>query len=649
VTDSLVALRETRDRQEVGQCGRVRGTRLRLIQLVRSWRTAVRLTGKLHYRFLPTILLLVAGPPLAAQAPEAAEIRTIEVEYRIGDASDVYLIWGVDDWQMVDFALWPADISVKENALHTKLRKNGDVYTVNLQIPAGSALRYEFVIRISAPRARDDEFVWDGDHLSAKDRISRSTSLWRLRNAPLISFLVFLAVGTGGSFACWLLVQQIFFPRIGRARAALLFCTNVVPVVLLVLGAEAYLRYSGFVTISYAEPKRHEFGPDPENDFVTDPLLGWIVDPLRPDINPQGFRQKKDFSTVDRESDRIRAMVLGDSFTWGVNVAAEENLVSHLEAALGENYDVFNLSAPGWGFENMFAAYQKYKITLDPDIVLLAYIREDVLRILRGGHPNFQVSADGVQYRNGLSEAEESMNAMAEASFVAGLLLKEFYFVPRAQRTAAAIIRDVMDDVRSNGGQFLGVLLPVPPTGRYTRSLRNRYIDLDSLIDRSELQFLDLTGHLQKQADWQTSLYLDDSGTHFTDGGNRHVARYLADVIRSLGLSSIRTGRAARRARPGELRPVRFQFERGWTNRNISLVWGINGWERAPIGLVPDGSQFANKVTYSPMTVKEGIPELTLRLPAGTTVDYNFQVTNDDGKVLYYDNNKNIDYHVLVK
>ena len=642
--DCLVALQEIHERD-----GRNGSLRCRFIDMIRDSVVGCRFPGMSWRWLLALALLLTACGASAAQTPAAGEIRTVEVEYRISDARDIYLIWGMNDWQLVDEAHWPADTRVKENALHTKLKKAGNVYSVTLQLPADSSLRYGFMIRKSEPRSQDDEYVWDGDHTSSENRISRSTSLWRLKNAPLLSFLVFLAVGTGGLLALWLLVQRIFLPRMGMVRAAFLFGTNVMPVIVFVLLAEGYLRYSGFSTITIDPPKRHEFGPDPENDFIPDPLLGWIVDPLRPDINAEGSRQKKDFSTVDRSSDRIRVMVLGDSFVWGVNVEAEENLVSHLETELGDKFDVFNLSAPGWGFEHMFGAYQKYKARLDPDIVMLAYIKDDILRILRGGNPNFHVAADGVQYRNGLSETEKSMNVVSDASLVAGFVLKEFYFVPKAQKTAAAIVEDIMDDVRSNGGEFFGVFFPVLPTGQYARSLTNRYTDLDSLIDRSELRFLDLTEHIRKEPDWQTVLYLDDPGTHFTDAGNRHVARYLADAIRSVDVSGIRAGRASRQAGRAELQTVRFLFEHGWADENVSLVWGINGWKRAPMELIPDGSLFADNVTYTPMKLTNGLPELTLRFPSGTTVDYNFQVTGDDGKVLYYDNNKNIDYHLLVK
>lgn len=59
----------------------------------------------------------------------------------------------------------------------------------------------------------------------------------------------------------------------------------------------------------------------------------------------------------------------------------------------------------------------------------------------------------------------------------------------------------------------------------------------------------------------------------------------------------------------------------------VSLVWGVNGWQQAPEDLRPADTEIINKVMYTPMKRKGGIFVATLRVPAGTVIDYGFLIT----------------------
>lgn len=92
-------------------------------------------------------------------------------------------------------------------------------------------------------------------------------------------------------------------------------------------------------------------------------------------------------------------MVLGDWFTFGVYVEEPKTLPAHLATQLGEGFELFNVSSPGWGVDQMYLAYRKFVEVLDPDVVVLVYINDDVRRAfeseIEGEKPSFLSTREG--------------------------------------------------------------------------------------------------------------------------------------------------------------------------------------------------------------------------------------------------------------
>jgi hypothetical protein len=76
-------------------------------------------------------------------------------------------------------------------------------------------------------------------------------------------------------------------------------------------------------------------------------------------------------------------MILGDSFMWGAGVSAAESVPGLLQSWARDTRLVFNLGVPGWGIDQMYLAYQRYKDKLNPHIVMLVFIDDDIMRVLQ--------------------------------------------------------------------------------------------------------------------------------------------------------------------------------------------------------------------------------------------------------------------------
>jgi hypothetical protein len=97
-------------------------------------------------------------------------------------------------------------------------------------------------------------------------------------------------------------------------------------------------------------------------------------------INGAGFR---DHEAVEARDDRLRILVLGDSFAEGLQVDQEAGFPALLERELGARgvrAEVVNASVAGWGTDNQLLFYVRDGWRYRPDVVLLAFFTgNDVL------------------------------------------------------------------------------------------------------------------------------------------------------------------------------------------------------------------------------------------------------------------------------
>lgn len=96
-------------------------------------------------------------------------------------------------------------------------------------------------------------------------------------------------------------------------------------------------------------------------------------------INGQGYR---DHELAPRRPGELRILAIGDSFTFGTNVADDEPYPQVLEALLAADgtrpVEVINTGVPGWGPVQYAAFYEHEGRALAPDLVLVGlYVGND--------------------------------------------------------------------------------------------------------------------------------------------------------------------------------------------------------------------------------------------------------------------------------
>jgi lysophospholipase L1-like esterase len=101
-------------------------------------------------------------------------------------------------------------------------------------------------------------------------------------------------------------------------------------------------------------------------------------------VNAHGFRDR---AFGPRRPGVFRILVLGDSVTFGHGQPVEVTYVRRLEAALaaaGYRVEVLNAGIPGWSTYQQRRFYADEGGGLDPDLVLVGFVLNDVTEIQRG-------------------------------------------------------------------------------------------------------------------------------------------------------------------------------------------------------------------------------------------------------------------------
>lgn len=155
------------------------------------------------------------------------------------------------------------------------------------------------------------------------------------------------------------------------------------------------------------EPFRGDAERDPFVFFDHDPDLGWDLVPGARDrhktsefdiairISEEGLRSDRVYGTAPDFGVR-RAVVLGDSFTFGHGVEVEEGWVARVESA-DDALGMVNLAVTGYGVDQMVLRLEdrsegqsEGELAFSPDLVIAAIFLADVFRVAEGDHIGYQ-------------------------------------------------------------------------------------------------------------------------------------------------------------------------------------------------------------------------------------------------------------------
>jgi hypothetical protein len=125
-----------------------------------------------------SLLMGLRLPQMFTQPAEAGAAKlavVVDIRYENLQASEVFLIWGINGWQPVSADLRPAGTTLDEKGLmKTPLQLENGTFTGQLLVPTWSLLEYGFTITAAQDGQAVD--IWDGSdayqlNLTESDRV----------------------------------------------------------------------------------------------------------------------------------------------------------------------------------------------------------------------------------------------------------------------------------------------------------------------------------------------------------------------------------------------------------------------------------------------------------------------------------------------
>ena len=126
--------------------------------------------------------------------------------------------------------------------------------------------------------------------------------------------------------------------------------------------------------------------PSGSSYFVPDELLGWTIGPDRQSrdrlyaSSAEGIRSARPGITFAGDRPQRRIAVVGDSFTFGLEVPFEDSWAHRLQQDLGPGTQVLNFGVDGYGVDQAYLRYQRDVRPWRPDLVIFGFINHDLYR-----------------------------------------------------------------------------------------------------------------------------------------------------------------------------------------------------------------------------------------------------------------------------
>ncbi len=130
-----------------------------MFQLLQRRSTSGKAPAATGLLLLQMLLLLGTGLFGARAKQVVADTVVQEIRYMTPHATEVYLVWGVNNWNLIDKSLYPSGTFVKDNLLYTPMQVIENGFSVKLEIPERSMIDYVFWITKGPRNAGTD--IWD--------------------------------------------------------------------------------------------------------------------------------------------------------------------------------------------------------------------------------------------------------------------------------------------------------------------------------------------------------------------------------------------------------------------------------------------------------------------------------------------------------
>jgi hypothetical protein len=106
----------------------------------------VRVNGSLEEKATVTVVTLEQRKTWLAGQASDLPLVTQEIRYRALGAAEVWLVWGLDGWQVIPDAARPQGTVLKSGKMHTPMVREGNTYITKLRVPPGTVLDFLVLI-----------------------------------------------------------------------------------------------------------------------------------------------------------------------------------------------------------------------------------------------------------------------------------------------------------------------------------------------------------------------------------------------------------------------------------------------------------------------------------------------------------------------
>ena len=343
----------------------------------------------------------------------------------------------------------------------------------------------------------------------------------------------------------------------GKPREAILLCGSLVTGCLLAEGllrildhplSRPYVNYS-----RWYEPS-DLFGHQLVPNFEGYGPLNVLVK-----TNSAGFRDREHAKVKKRGT--LRILGLGDSFTFGWGVAADESFLSRLEKLLhdatGKDVEVINTGVPGWGLNQYYLYLKERGVQHSPDVVILNYFvnnnRDKILETI----PAKEKYQGGLHYEGGflrhlrvynfaksLSVLVKNKNRRTRVPHLRSLDARRHEWSSRERLLLVAPPEDLRDQYHhvlneyvrriqqiAHDHQALFMILLIPDIAQLHHP-ETQYINhvIKNLSVRYDIPFVDMTPIFEQAPTVQT-YYLWPEDAHTNVLGHLKIAETLIQIL----------------------------------------------------------------------------------------------------------------------
>jgi hypothetical protein len=330
---------------------------------------------------------------------------------------------------------------------------------------------------------------------------------------------------------------------------------------------EIYLRVDGYRPWVRTTPGQLESERPEGHWFVVDEEFGWTysrsatlganpetdASQVTYDGNQEGFRDRNwvTLEDIQNEDPNLKqVLVFGDSQTAGHGVHERARFSNVLQDLLDEEHRVYNFAVAGWGFDQIYLAFRKYVPIIQPEVVVVSYIHNDLVRALEAykrpenvDKPSFRVKS-GKLYRRRPGERLPLWEQVFNRVYVLNIFYKAFGKPFLAHRLAETMTQDMVALAHEFGTKVIFVHVPskkdvVPlrkkkdEAKRAQRALYNRYLGLESFFENRSEAFISPTHKMREVLlDGTVDFHLPDS--HLNPAGHRFIGELIFEEVKKL-------------------------------------------------------------------------------------------------------------------